>query len=125
MTKQPFEFDKLTREAADLSRESIEAFVQSGAILAKGGEEMVKTAASMAQTAGEKQAEFTKQLMSSKTVNEYAQAQNKIAQASFDQFMAGATRLSEMGVKLLSEASEPLNAQVTKAMAKANKAMAA
>ena len=79
----------------------------------------------MTQTAVEKQAEFTKQLMSSKTLNEYAEAQNKIAQANFDEFMAGATKLSEMSVKVLSEASEPLNSQMNKAVQQANKAMAA
>ena len=125
MTKQPFQFEELAQDAANSSRESVEAFVKSGEIFAKGFEAWVKTATSMAQTAGEKQAEFTKQLMGSKTLNEFAEAQNKIAQANFDQFMTGATQLSEMGVKVLSEASEPLNAQMTKAMAKANKQMAA
>lgn len=133
MTKQPFQFDQLGQEtmqetmkdAANSSREGVEAFVKSGEIFAKGFEAWMKTAASIAQSAGEKQAEYTKQLMSSKTINEYAEAQNKIAQENFDQFMTGATQLSEIGVKVLSEASEPLNEQMTKAMAKANKQMAA
>ncbi|MEZ5815437.1 MAG: phasin family protein [Alphaproteobacteria bacterium] len=126
MTKQqPFQFDQLAQEAANSSREGVEAFVKSGEIFAKGFEKWMKTAASIAQNAGEKQAELTRQLMGSKTLNELAEAQNKIAQANFDQFMQGATQLSEMGVKLLSEASEPLNTQITKAMEKANKQMAA
>ena len=124
-TNQPYQFDKLAEEAANQSRESMEAFVKSGTIFAKGFEELMKTAASMSQTAAEKQAEYAKQLMGSKTLNEYAEAQNKIAQANFDQFMAGATKLSEMSAKVLSEASEPINTQVTKAVQKANKAMAA
>ncbi len=125
MTKQPFQFDQIAQDAANQSREGLEAFVKSGEIFAKGFEELVKTATSMTQSAAEKQAEYTKQLMGSKTLNEYAEAQNKIAQSNFDQFMAGATQLSEMGVKVLSEASEPLNEQMTKTMAKANKTMAA
>lgn len=124
-TNQPYQFDKLAQEAANQSRESMEAFVKSGTIFAKGFEELMKTAASLSQTAAEKQAEYAKQLMGSKTLNEYAEAQNKIAQANFDQFMAGATKLSEMGAKVLSEASEPINTQVTKAVQKANKSMAA
>ncbi|MCB9982779.1 MAG: phasin family protein [Rhodospirillales bacterium] len=125
MTKQPFQFDQLAQDAANQSRESMEAFVKSGTIFAKGFEEIIKTAATLTQGAAEKQAEYTKQLMGSKTLNEYAEAQNKIAQSSFDQFMAGATKLSEMSVKVLNEASEPLNEQMTKTMAKANKQMAA
>ena len=125
MTKPPFKFDQLAQQAADQSRDGFEAFMQSGTIFFKGFEEIARTAASMTQTAVEKQAEFTKQLMSSKTLNEYAEAQNKIAQANFDEFMAGATKLSEMSVKVLSEASEPLNSQMNKAVQQANKAMAA
>lgn len=124
-TNQPYQFDKLAQEAANQSRESMEAFVKSGTIFAKGCEELMKTAASMSQTAAEKQAEYAKQLMGSKTLNELAEAQNKIAQYNFDQFMNGATKLSEMGTKVLTEASEPINAQVTKAVQKANKAAAA
>lgn len=125
MTKQPFEFDKLAQEAANQSREGIEAFVKSGAIFAKGFEEIMKTAAGMTQGVAEKQAEYAKQLMSSKTLNEYTETQNKIAQFSFDQFMSDATKLSEMSVKVMNEASEPLNTQMAKTMTKANKAMAA
>jgi len=125
MTKQPFQFDQLTQEAANNSRESVEAFVKSGEIFAKGFENIIKTAASLTQTAAETQAEFAKTLMGSKTLNEYTEAQNKIAQANFDQFMSSATTLSEMSVKILSEASEPLNEQMTKAMQKANSQMAA
>ena len=125
MTKQPFQFDQIAQEAANQSRESVEAFVKSGTIFAKGFEEIIKTAAGLTQNVAQKQAEFANQLMSSKTLNEYAEAQNKIAQSNFDEFMAGATKLSEMSVKVLSEASEPINTQVTKAVQKANKAMAA
>ena len=70
----------------------------------------------LAQNAAEKQAEFAKQAMSSKTMNEFTELQNKMAQTSFDDFMAGATKMSEMTVKTLTEASEPVNEQMTKAM---------
>lgn len=125
MKNQPFDFDKMAQEAANQSREGFEALVKSGTIFAKGFEDIMKVASSMTQDAAEKQAEFARQLMGSKTMNEYAEAQNKIAQANFDQFMSGATQLSEMSVKVLSEASEPLNTQMTKAMNQANKTMAA
>lgn len=125
MTKTPFQFDQLAQDAADAGREGFEAFVKSGTIFAKGFEDLIKTAANLSQDAAEKQAEYAKQLMASKTLNEFAETQNKIAQANFDQFMAGATKLSEMSVKVLSDGSEPINAQVNKAMQKANKTMAA
>ena len=117
-----FQFDQFTQDAANQSRENVEAFVKSGTIFAKGFEDIIKTAASLTQTATERQAEYAKQLMGVKTLNEFAETQNKIAQSSFDQFMQGATQLSEMSVKLLSETSEPLNAQMSKAMKKAKAA---
>lgn len=125
MTKTPFQFDQLAQEATEASREGFEAFVKSGTIFAKGFEDLMKVAANISQNAAEKQTEFAKQLMSSKTLNEFAETQNKIAQANFDQFMAGATKLSEMSVKVLSDGSEPINSQLNKTMQKANKAMAA
>lgn len=125
MTKAPFQFDQLAQEAADAGRENFEAFVKSGTIFAKGFEDFIKTASNLSQGAAEKQAEYAKQLMASKTLNEFAETQNKIAQANFDQFMAGATKLSEISVKLLSDGAEPINSQLNKTIQKANKAMAA
>ena len=66
-----------------------------------------------------------KKLISSKTINEFSDAQNKIAQTSFDDFMSGATKISEMGVKILTEAIEPINDQVAKSVQKATDAVAA
>ena len=116
MTKQPFNFDNIAQEAANQSREGFEAFSRSGAIFAKGYEELLKTAAALTQSAVEQQAEYAKELMGSKSINDYADKQNKIAQANYEQFMETATKLSEMSVKVLSDASEPLNSQVAKAM---------
>lgn len=125
MTKSPFQYDHLAQDAANASREGMEAFVKSGTIFAQGFENIIKTAAAMTQAAADKQGEYARQIMGSKSLNEFAETQNKIAQASFDEFMSGAIKLSEMSVKVLGDASEPLNAQAAKAVQKANKAMAA
>lgn len=78
----------------------------------------------LAQDAAEKQAQFMQGAMSSKTLNEFTEKQSKIAQTNFDDFMAGATKISELSVKLLTEASEPMSEQMTKGMQKATKAAA-
>jgi phasin family protein len=121
MTKPNFEFDHIANDAMKASRDSLEAFIKSGTIFAKGMESMIRTATEMTQEAAEKQSEYAKQMMGAKTLNELTAAQNKIAQTSFDEFMAGATKLSEMGVKLMNEGMAPLNEQMTKAMNKAGK----
>ena len=121
MKPQNFDFTKLSQDAANASRENVEAFIKSGTIFAKGMEELVKTATTLAQTAAEKQAQFAKEVMSSKTLNEFTEAQNKVAQASFNELVANTTKLSEMSVKLLSESAEPINKAMTKTMNAAQK----
>lgn len=118
-------FDNFAKEAADISREYSEACMKSSTIFMKGFEDIIGTVLSIAQASAEKQSQFMKEVMSSKTINEFAEVQNKIAQASFDDFMAGATKITEIGTKILTESAEPVNTQVTKAMKKATQAMAA
>lgn len=118
-------FDNLSKEAAEISREYSEACVKSGTILMKGMEDFVGVVMSLAQSSAEKQAQFIKEAMSSKTINEFAEVQNKIAQSNFDDFMAGATKLTEISTKLITESAEPVNAQIGKAIKKASESMAA
>ena len=49
----------------------------------------------------------------------------EIAQASLDDIMSAATKLSEMSVKLLTESAEPISEQMGKTMRKASEAVAA
>ncbi len=125
MNQSTAQFDKMTQEAAVMGRENMDAFMKFGALFAKGFEELSRAAIAMTQSAAEKQAELAKTALSSKTINEFAETQSKMAQASFDDFVQNTTKISEMSVKLMTEAAEPLNAQMNKAMNKANKKMAA
>ncbi|MCC6598077.1 MAG: phasin family protein [Alphaproteobacteria bacterium] len=121
MPKQNFQFDQMANDTANAGRESMEAFIKSGTILAKGLEDIMRTAASLSQGAVEKQAEMTKQIMGAKTLNEFTAAQNKIAQLNFQEFMANATKLSEMSVKIMNESIAPLNDQMNKGLNRATK----
>lgn len=125
MTQSTKQFEKLAQDAGDMGRNSVEAFIKSGTIFAKGFEDLFRESVSFAQSSAEKQSELMKKAMSAKTLNEWTDIQNKVAQQSFNEFMAGATKISEMSVKLLNEASEPINEQVAKTMKKASKAAAA
>lgn len=119
------QFDQIAKDATDMGRESMEAWVKSSTIFAKGCEDIVRTAMSLAQASAEKQTKYVQQAMSSKTINEWSETQNKIAQANFDDFMSNATKISEMSVKLLNESIEPINEQATKTVQKATESMAA
>ncbi len=125
MTQSKTQFDAFSKDATDASRESVEAIIKSSTIFAKGFEDIMRVSAELAQDAAEKQARYVKEAMSSKTLNEWSEAQSKIAQANFDDFVAGATKISEMGIKVLNEASKPVNDQVGKAVKKASKSVAA
>jgi phasin family protein len=125
MTQKTKQFEKFTGEAGEFGKAGFEAFMKSGTIFAKGFEDIFRTSMTLAQSAAEKQAQYVKDALSSKTLNEWTEAQNKIAQASFDDFMSGATKLTEMSVKLLTEGTEPINEQLGKGIRKASESMAA
>ena len=63
--------------------------------------------------------------MSCKDVKELTEAQNKWAQQSFDDMMSGATKISEISVKLATDAFTPINDQMGKTIKKASETMAA
>lgn len=93
--------------------------------LANRTKDIIETLTSVAQESGQRNAEAIKSLMASRTLNEYAEAQNKLAQQNFDDAMSTMTKLSEMTIKLYTEAFEPVNAQMTKAMSSVMKKNAA
>lgn len=107
-----------------LGKQSTEALIESGTIVAKGTEAVMKTCMETAKTAGEKNAESFQSLMACKSVTEFAETQNRITQDFFEEMMAATTKVSEMSVKMLMEAFEPLNKQMTEAMKKTNGAFA-
>lgn len=125
MTQNKAQYEKLTNEAASAGKENVEAILKSTNIWMKGTEDLFKTYLSLAQESAAKNSEAIKTLLGCKTLNELTEVQNKLAQESFDGFMAGATKLSELTVKLTTEALEPINDQVSKTIRKATDAVAA
>jgi len=125
MFKAPKQFEKITQDAAAIGQDQMDAVMKSTTIFAKGMEDIMKTCMEIAQEAGEKSANATKTMMSCKTLNEFTEAQTKLAQTSFDQFMTNATKISEMSVKVCTDCMAPINDQMGKAIKKASDTMAA
>ncbi len=119
------QFDKIMKETSDFSTQYSDAYAKSSAIAMKGFEDIVGAVMSLAQDTAEKQANYIREAMSVKTINEFAEVQNKVAQANFDDFMSGVTKTSEITGKVLTESVEPVNEQMSKAIQKATQAMAA
>lgn len=116
---------KQIEDMMSMGKDSTDAMMKCGSIFAKGMEEMMKACMSHAQNAGEKNADVWKSLMACKTINEFAETQNRIAQGAFEDAMSATAQMSEMSVKMMMDAFEPLNKQVSEAMKKANDQIAA
>ena len=125
MSKTATQFDKMIKDTTDFGSQYSDACTKSSAIMMKGFEDLIGTVMSLTKDSAEKQAKLVKEAMSSKTINEFSEIQNKIVQTNFDDFVAGATKISEIGTKLLTDSSEPVNAEINKVVKKATKAMAA
>jgi len=118
-------FEKFTTDTTALNKEQLDAFMKSSNLLLKGTEDIMKTYMAMAQDSMQKSSEAMKTLLGCKTLNELTEAQNKLAQESFDGFMTGATKLSEMSVKVATDSFEPLTKQMSKTIQKATESVAA
>lgn len=125
MFKGNKQMEKMAQNAATMGQDQMEAVVKASTIFAKGMEEMMKSYMEIAQMAGEKSQTAAKTMMSCKTLNEFTDAQTRLAQSSFDEFMTTATKMSEKAVKLLTETMEPINDQIGKTMKRASDSKAA
>lgn len=125
MNNQKNQFEKFSCETGEQARQAADLFMKSGTTMMKGMEQIMKTCMTMAQESSEKNAECMKQLMACKTMNDFSEAQNKIAQQNFDDLMQNATKLSEICIKVCTEAFDPINDQLSKAIKKASEQMAA
>ena len=120
MFKGNKQFEKIAQDAAVAGQDQVDAIVKWSTIFAKGMEDILKTCMEIAQESTEKSQSVAKTVMSCKTLNEFTDVQSRLAQASFDDFMTNATRISEKAVKLCTEVFEPINDQMGKTMKRAS-----
>lgn len=118
-------FEKFKTDATASSKQGFEALVKSGTVFAQGMEQYIKTVTEIVQNSAERQGEAFKQLLTCKTLNEVTETQNKIAQDNFEEVMQAATKLSEVAIKIATEAFEPINEEVNKNVKKASESLAA
>jgi hypothetical protein len=72
--------EKMSGGASESAREGIESLSKSGATFSKGAEQMMKTLAEVVQESSQRNAEAMKKMMACRTLNEFTEAQNKMAQ---------------------------------------------
>jgi len=104
--------DQLT----DFSRENAEAVLLSGNIFAKGFEIVGKEFAAYAEKTVEANIEAAQKLGTVKNPREFMDLQAKLAKAAYDDFVAESAKIQDLSVKVSSEAAQPLNERLNKAV---------
>ena len=113
-------FEKMSQDAANMSKETMEACQKSASILAKNSQDCMASYMSMMQSAAEKQGQLMKEMLGKKTINEMGETLQSASQASFNDMMQNMSKLSEQSIKAVMDSYEPLNSQVNKMVKKAS-----
>ncbi len=110
---------------AAINKDTMDAVVQSGNIVAKGYEAIGKELMAFTQSSIEANVAATKALFGARNVREVMDLQSQYTRESFDKAMAESAKLSEMSVKMAKDAIEPIQARVNVVAQKMSKPMAA
>lgn len=112
---------KAADDMAAFSKATMDAFIQSGSILFHGLEELTRSIVGATQSQVESGMTAAKSLISAKTLTEFTDLQNAYAKSAFDSVLSEATKLSELALKVTTDAVEPLNARVSAAIEQLSK----
>lgn len=100
-------------------KENVEAMVKSGALAAKGFEELAKSYAGYGVQSLETAGNAVKELGTCKTPVEFAQAQAKLVRATVEDSVAESRKLAELTTTVVNSAMEPLTARFRVLMSQA------
>ena len=101
--------------ATQFSQDNVEAVVASSKVVAKAAEEMNAEMVAFSKKSYEDSMAAAKEFTSVKSVNELFEKQTEFAKASFEGFVAEATKLNEMYSAAAKSAFAPLNDRFTAA----------
>lgn len=122
-TKAAFEKStELASEMTEFSKGNVEAFVESGKVLAGGMQDLGKTYVDEAKTAYEAMTADMKEMASVKSPTELLQLQAKLARRNFDTMFAYGSKNGEAMMKLVNEAFAPISGRMSVAAEKISKA---
>ena len=106
-------------DLADFGREAFAALVQSQAAVARGLEALSAEAAGLALSGIDAAARTATDMLGVKTLSDAIEVNAGFTRSSFDTLVYGSSKLSELGVKLAAEASQPILTQLGKSWIKA------
>jgi phasin family protein len=110
---------------SDVGRENFSAVLRANAALTEGWEAMGKEVIQYARRSFEQVAETATALLGAKTFEDVVQLNTQFAKANLEGLIERSARLSEMGVKVASEALAPLGGRVEAAIHKLSKPIGA
>lgn len=105
-------------ELVAFGKDNVEAVVKSGAVAAKGFEDLAKAYAGFGLQSLEKAGSAAQALSVCKTPTEFMETQVKLARGAFEDYVAESRKLAELTAAVVNEAAEPLASRV-RAAAKA------
>lgn len=109
-------------DASQAGKDNVEAIVKSSQILAKAAEELNKAISTFAQSSMELNVQAGQALLGVKSLQDLVEVQQELARSSFDHFVTGSSKISDMAMKVANEALEPIQSRVSVTMEKLGKA---
>jgi len=106
-------------------KDNFEAFVQANTMFAKGLEDFGKEVMSLTQAHLETAASATKAMFSAKTLKEVVDLNSELTKSNVEKLVSTSSKLSELGLKVTTEAFAPINARMNVAVDKMLKPVAA
>jgi phasin family protein len=99
-------------EASSFGKQNMEAWVASATVAQKGFEVLSARAVAFQKAALENHVAATKSLMTSKSVQEFAEKQNDYAKGAFEAYVAELTEVSDLVQGVAKETLQPINERV-------------
>lgn len=112
-------------DAAAIGQQTLDAYVQSTTLFAKGFELFSREVLAFTQSSIENNAAVAQALFNAKSVQEVVDLQTEYSRKSFDSVVEESGKLTEMSMDVASKAMEPIKAQVDQNVEKLFKPLAA
>ncbi|MEQ8354211.1 MAG: phasin family protein [Kiloniellaceae bacterium] len=112
-------------DVANHGKDTVDAYVESSTVFAKGIEALSKELMGFTQSAVEANIAATKALFGAKTVNEVIDLQNEFSRTRFDSLVSESAKLTELSMSLANDAFEPIQLRVNATVEKMMKPIAA
>ena len=100
-------------EVTTFSKSNVEACTQAASILSSGLQDISQAIFNHMQASMQNAMNTSKALLGVKTMRDLVDLQTAYVKGTFDSLMSESTKLSEIAVRVSSQAAEPINARVS------------